>query len=237
MLIQKGGEKLLNLDKKCTEIGAKWRSLEKEAFCTSEELFNIIEWKFSVGKPRPLWKQIKSNSEDDIKQFSKDAFSLICDTNKDDENLNKVLAGAIENITKLKGIGPAAASAMLSLYRPDLMVFMYDEVLDCLLGERKYTVTSYFNINDVCMDICKSLGTDNSLWNARKIGNTLWSAARLSLCKDRIDLTLSETNSCTKTKIQENRVQTNTKKQCRSSSTTDNQEQNAKQSLKRRKKT
>jgi hypothetical protein len=193
MLGDKGGENLLALDKKCEEIGAKWRTQKTEAYCTCVDLYTIIEWKFATGKPRPLWKQIKSNSEENVHEFSKDAFRMLRNASPDDneEELNKVIAGAFDHISKLKGIGPASASAILSLYRPDLIVFMYDEILDCFLGERKYTVAAYLKIHQFCRNIAKNLETNERI-TMRNIGKILWCAARLSICKDKVDLTWTQ---------------------------------------------
>lgn len=199
MLLQKGGTKLLDLDKACEEISLKWQTKtqqqqQQDVYCTCEDLYTIMEWKFATGKPRPLWKHIKSNSEETLRKVSKDAFAMIrhVQAHDDDDDVDVVIGNALEALSKLKGIGPASASAILSLYRPDLLVFMYDEILDCFLGERKYTADAYKKINIICRDLVKDIGgtTGSALINVRKLGQILWSAARISLCKDKVDLTL-----------------------------------------------
>lgn len=194
MLLQKGGKKLVDLDIACEEISIKWQQAvtrkKEDAFCTCQDLYTIIEWKFATGKPRPLWKHIKSNSEETVRKVSKDAFDLIHKAKCDDKNLNTVIGNAVDVLSQLKGIGPASASAVLSLFRPDLMVFMYDEILDCFLGERKYTTAAYIKTNTICRDLVKDIGGgDGDFMNVRKVGQILWCAARLSLCKDKVDLT------------------------------------------------
>ena len=109
----------------------------------------------------------------------------------DVDEVNKVLKKALATFSVLKGIGPATSSAFLSLYRPDLFAFMDDEVLECFIGERKYTVPAYFKLNDECRARAKELGEG---WTTRRVGKGLWSAARLSLHADRSDLTLDSSS-------------------------------------------
>jgi len=80
----------------------------------------------------------------------------------------------------------------LSLYRPDLFAFMDDEVLEGFVGERKYTLKAYLDMNEECLACARRLGDG---WTPRRVGTALWTAARLSLCEDRVDLTVSTTTS------------------------------------------
>jgi 3-methyladenine DNA glycosylase/8-oxoguanine DNA glycosylase len=54
------------------------------------------------------------------------------------DNKNKATTAqeALEHLTVLKGVGPATASAILSLVRPDVYCYMYDEVIDCFENKR-----------------------------------------------------------------------------------------------------
>ena len=63
-----------------------------------------------------------SNSEQDVVDSSKKAFSSI--------NLNKAsdIKGPITILAKLKGIGPATASLVLSCYNPEAIPFFSDEL-------------------------------------------------------------------------------------------------------------
>mmetsp|Transcript_16556 Transcript_16556/g.24773 ORF Transcript_16556/g.24773 Transcript_16556/m.24773 type:complete len:339 (-) Transcript_16556:213-1229(-) len=202
MLLQKNGMKLFNLDEQCDALAKKWHAYADTpgAHCTCDDLYTVIEWKFAKGKARPmLWKHIRSNDEENVKDASRRAFQALdnvqvdiddststCNTSSDE--LNKVLKRALETFSELKGIGPATSSAFLSLYRPDLFAFMDDEVLESFNGERKYTIPAYLKMNDECMARAKELGKG---WTTRRIGKTFWSAARISLDDDRLDLTLN----------------------------------------------
>ncbi len=235
MLMQKdkGGTKLINLDKACNELGERWRrdtcttapaagigtrcnnktdeseanpSIDGDASehvmsCTLQELETIIEWKFAKGKPRPLWKHIRSNSNQAVQDATSAAFSKIDNIGSDGtlsssctSEFEECVRNAVKEITVLKGIGPAAASAILSLYRPDLFIFMDDEVIECLhSGKRVYTLPVYLEINSKCQDLANRLGKG---WTPRRVGLTLWTAARICASTDDalIDLTLEEGN-------------------------------------------
>jgi hypothetical protein len=161
----------MKLDEQCNQISEKWKSMDIP-YCTFDDLVLIIEWKFKRGKPRPLWKLIRSNDNDSVINASRSAFKKM---NNDD------VKGAIDDLIVLRGIGIAASSAILSLYRPDLVVFMDDEVIECLYdGKREYTMKVFNIINSKCQEYSTVLGNS---WNPRKVGLTLWTAARLSISK------------------------------------------------------
>lgn len=69
-------------------------------------------------------KLVKSNTEEAVKSTTTAAFSL---------NLSKpdiaVVEKAINELVKLKGIGPASASLLLSVYDSDDLPFFSDELL------------------------------------------------------------------------------------------------------------
>ena len=198
---KKGNDELLRLDEACEELGKKWRAMlseeneqenktsECKAFMTCEELYQVMKWKFAKGKSRPLWKYINSNSEEAVKQCSSLAFSKIIEN---ESNINE----AIKEMSNLKGVGPAGSSAILSLFKPDLFVFMDDEVIECLhTGKREYNLKVYNIINDKCNTIASELGDG---WTPRRVGKALWSAATVSAYSDERDLTLSESNVSSK---------------------------------------
>ena len=66
---------------------------------------------------------------------------------------------------------------------------MDDEVLEAITGDRKYTMKAYLQMNGECSRLAKALGGE---WNVRSVGKAIWSAARISLCDDRVDLTLEQ---------------------------------------------
>ena len=82
---------------------------------------------------------------------------------------------AIGELIKLKGVGPATASAVLTLIRPDLFIYLYDEVIDCFEPKRDYKISNYLRVNSRCLQIAKTLG---STWTPHRVAKTIWTAAR-----------------------------------------------------------
>lgn len=85
------------------------------------------------GKFRPtLLPLLSSNSPDLVAQITRKAFSQYAATP----------AGALaslKTLCALKGVGPATASLLLSLYSPQTEAFMSDEALGCLDCKVGYT--------------------------------------------------------------------------------------------------
>jgi len=132
--------------------------------------------------------------------------------------------GAIDAFCKLKGVGPATASALLCLYKPDMFAFMDDEIIECLYeGTRGYTVKIYLDVNQKCCELAKALNKiekeKKKLWTPCRVGKTLWTAARIAAtCATKEeDLTLvqsvdgSKTNK--KSKENESKKKESTKKE------------------------
>uniref|UniRef100_A0A7S2L4Q6 Uncharacterized protein n=1 Tax=Leptocylindrus danicus TaxID=163516 RepID=A0A7S2L4Q6_9STRA len=125
------------------------------------------------------------NSDAEIQDSISTAFE-IADTipmNSNDDDTNdstRIIQNSIKAITKLKGIGPATASAVLCLYRPDIFCFMDDEVIETFCDKRVYTLKAYVEMNDECRRVAHILGNDNNAWSAHRVGRALWTSAKLS---------------------------------------------------------
>ena len=146
-------------------------------YLTKEELKTVIRWKFSVGKKRhALMKHLNSNSEKTVEEFSRRAIALARDIkfHEDKENDDKDIKAAIEELTNLRGVGPASSSAILSMVRPDLFCYMYDEIIDCFLPKRTYTLKVYLEVNEQCRKIADSIEG----WTTSRVARALWVAAR-----------------------------------------------------------
>lgn len=169
----------------------------------------VIEWKFTRGQPRrALLKHLKNNADVDVRKSLCEAL-LHCNHAKasgggeaeDDEEDNSI-RNAIQSFSRLKGVGPATASAVLSLYRPDLFVFMDDEVIECLHdGKRAYTLDIYCSVNKKCREIAKELNADaiskrndsdaldhDGEWTPNRVGRALWTASQLAASGKEINL-------------------------------------------------
>ncbi|KAL9023180.1 MAG: hypothetical protein Q9180_008346 [Flavoplaca navasiana] len=97
------------------------RQKDGEAFLEKTEVQSLVEWKLKFGTYRPsLAKLVASNSVEEVRKTTSAAFSLM----SDDPNPAK----AISTLSKLKGIGPATASLLLSCYDPISIPFFSDEL-------------------------------------------------------------------------------------------------------------
>jgi hypothetical protein len=148
-------------------------------FFTKDELDKIVLWKHTVGKTR----------------ISRIAISLAMKIQLDeclDENGvltakgKKSIQDAIVALTKnVKGVGPATASAMLTIVRPDIFCYMYDEAVDCFEAKRSYTISNYLGVNTRCLEKANSLGEG---WTTNRVAKTIWTAARFLAVNEK-DLT------------------------------------------------
>jgi hypothetical protein len=155
-------------------------------FFTKDELEKIVLWKHATGKKRPFNnKYINANSDTNVRHHSGLAISLAMKIQLDEcLNENGVLTAkgkksiqdAIVALTKgISGVGPATASAMLTIVRPDIFCYMYDEAVDCFEGKRSYTISNYLGVNTRCLETANHLGFG---WTTNRVAKTIWTAAR-----------------------------------------------------------
>ena len=188
MLRKKGGQKLVELDRQRTALGTLGDGNEKKLFITKSQLLDIvIPWKFAKGKPRNALKPLlQSNSEMSVEDCSKRALEVAdrADNSKPENQSEQqeLIKEAIDELCKLKGIGPASASAVLSIFYPNLFAFMDDEVIEALYdGKRGYTLKIYQDINERCREISTSLNAieHGKSWTVYDIGRALWTVAAM----------------------------------------------------------
>jgi hypothetical protein len=158
---------------------------DKEFF-TKDELDKIVKWKHSVGKTRIFnVKYINANSDTTVQHHSRLAISRAMKIQLDEcLNENGVLTAkgknsiqdAIVELTKnISGVGPATASAMLTIVRPDIFCYMYDEAIDCFEAKRDYKISNYLGVNTRCLEKANNLGQG---WTTNRVAKTIWTAAR-----------------------------------------------------------
>ncbi len=153
-------------------IGRSFEGKSKESI-TKEDLLAIVRWKFAVGKPRhALMKHLTSNTEASVRELSTSSISAARNSTESKTDSSK---RSLEEFSKLKGVGPATASALLTLVQPDLFAYMYDEVIECFLPKRTYTMSTYMAMNKNCLKIASSLGDG---WTPSRVATALWTAAR-----------------------------------------------------------
>ncbi|KAK4496357.1 hypothetical protein PRZ48_012337 [Zasmidium cellare] len=99
---------------------------------TKQEVATLVDWKLSHGTFRPtLKKLVEQNSDDDIRSATTTAFESFA---KDPHNNIK---SSLTTLTQLKGIGPATASLLLSVYDPERAPFFSDELFRWSMYEDK----------------------------------------------------------------------------------------------------
>lgn len=153
-------------------IGRSFEDESKESI-TKEDLLTIVRWKFAVGKPRhALMKHLTSNTESLVRELSASSIATARNSTESDKDSSKK---SLEEFAKLKGVGPATASALLALVQPDLFAYMYDEVIECFLPKRTYTLSTYMVLNKNCSRIARNLGDG---WTPSRVATVLWTAAR-----------------------------------------------------------
>lgn len=146
-----------------------------------EELSKVMTWKLIRGKFRPLQKLVDSNSAVAVTEASTESFKQCTSGN---------WKGAIKELTVLRGIGEATASAILAPLYPALCPFMADEVIDCTdAPKREYNMKAYTLVQSMCTNkaqlLSKASYSDDdcgvgNVWTAEMVGKALWTEATIS---------------------------------------------------------
>ncbi|KAG0626278.1 hypothetical protein M758_2G116100 [Ceratodon purpureus] len=173
-----GNEKLGELDEfyrlELPKVVAKRRP---EAYITQDELVKVMDWKLSRGKWRArLQSFVAALSDDEVQEASQKAFAAL-------PNLKE----AVSQLSVLKGIGPATASAVLAAHAPAVAPFMSDEAMVAALGNAKdYTLKSYLVFAEKLRNKAEelsNLGEDMESFTPSDIERALWSTAAASMPK------------------------------------------------------
>ncbi|XP_071716521.1 uncharacterized protein [Rutidosis leptorrhynchoides] len=135
---------------------------------TTSELTKLMQWKLTRGKWRPRLLDFVSSLDDEtVISASQKAFKSLPDVSK-----------AISELTVLKGVGPATASAVLAAYAPDVAPFMSDEAMVAALGNSKdYTLKQYLVFVDKLQAKSKELSTKGDVFTPTDVERALWCSA------------------------------------------------------------
>ncbi|XP_028332919.1 uncharacterized protein LOC114481989 isoform X2 [Gouania willdenowi] len=175
--------KLLNLDKWYQEELPTLISSRADKHINQSELVKLMEWKLTRGKFRPRLQQlVASNSDDSVQKCSRQAFSVLPD-----------VQAAITELSLLKGVGPATASAVLAAGAPEQTAFMSDEAMEGVPGLKpiQYTAKHYALYLKHMMERTENLNKVDPQkgWTPHKLEMCLWamtinSKQKLELLKD-----------------------------------------------------
>ncbi|KAG9440660.1 hypothetical protein H6P81_020825 [Aristolochia fimbriata] len=141
---------------------------DPKAYMTKAELKELMQWKLSRGKWRPrLMDFVSKLDEVEVETASQKAFEFLPDISK-----------AISELTILKGVGPATASAVLAAYAPDIAPFMSDEAMVAALGNSKdYTLKQYLILVEKLQNKAKELSIEGDVLTPTDIERALWSSS------------------------------------------------------------
>ncbi|KAL9330681.1 hypothetical protein ACSQ67_000291 [Phaseolus vulgaris] len=160
---------LVSLDEfYCNELPSLLRQRNPNPFLTTSELSNLMQWKLTRGKWRPRLLDFVSSLDDAVvKSASEKAFKSLPDVSK-----------AVAELTVLKGVGPATASAVLAAFSPHLTPFMSDEAMEAALGNSKdYSLKQYLKFVDKLQMKAKELSSEGDSFTPSDVERALWSYA------------------------------------------------------------
>nr|GLL48973.1 uncharacterized protein LOC109153260 [Ipomoea trifida] len=117
--------------------------------------------------PPRLLDFVSSLDDAVVKSASQAAFQSLPDVSK-----------AVSELTVLKGVGPATASAVLAAYAPDVAPFMSDEAMQAALGNSKdYTLKQYLVFVGKLQAKAEELTAMGVSFTPSDIERALWSRA------------------------------------------------------------
>eukprot|EP00640_Fibrocapsa_japonica_P005129 CAMPEP_0113936432 /NCGR_PEP_ID=MMETSP1339-20121228/3347_1 /TAXON_ID=94617 /ORGANISM="Fibrocapsa japonica" /LENGTH=203 /DNA_ID=CAMNT_0000938905 /DNA_START=25 /DNA_END=633 /DNA_ORIENTATION=+ /assembly_acc=CAM_ASM_000762 len=164
-------------DQSLSELDHWWTTVLPQAirarnpapYLTLDELSNVMAWKLRKGKFRPLMRLIRQNTESQVQSCSQAAFLKLLPASGTKHKPE--VAEAVKELSKLRGVGPATASAVLAAYCPEECPFMSDEALEAVNGKREYTLSAYISLRDGLCEKATNLGPS---WTAEKVGKAMW---------------------------------------------------------------
>nr|GMD94668.1 Ena/VASP-like protein [Ipomoea batatas] len=150
------------------ELPLLLRQRNPTPYLTTSDLTKLMQWKLTRGKWRPRLLDFVSSLDDAVvKPASQAAFQSLPDVSK-----------AVSELTVLKGVGPATASAILAAYAPDVAPFMSDEAMQAALGNSKdYTLKQYLVFVDKLQAKAEELTAMGVSFTLSDIERALWSCA------------------------------------------------------------
>lgn len=136
-----------------------------------EELVLVTRWKMQRGVWRePNWLRVQGNDAGLVREVSAAAFAAVPDPRR-----------PVVELTRLDGVGPATASAVLAAYAPAEYPFLDDPVAAQVsgLGPVAYSVPYYLRYAAALRERAGRLSAacPHTDWTAQDVGLALWAAA------------------------------------------------------------
>ena len=133
---------------------------------TRSELVRLTEWKMARG----VWRArnlvlVRSNDAEAVKEMSTVALSRIPHP-----------TAPLAELSKLRGVGPATASAAVAAAAPDVYPF-FDELVASQLANLSpvaWTLSYYARYADALRTLARELGSD---WTPALLAHALWAHA------------------------------------------------------------
>lgn len=166
-----GKERLAELDRWFqTELPVSISGRDKP-YLSKDDLVKLVDWKLTRGKWRPrLLDFAKQQAAGVVEQASEAAFAAL------QKGTDAGAKEALDTLAKLKGVGPATASAALAA-ASDQVPFMSDEALETVVGGRNYTVKEFLLLHQRVKDKASALSkASGRQWTAREVEKALWAA-------------------------------------------------------------
>ena len=154
-----------------------------KGYVSKDELVKVMELKISHSKWRPLLNGLKSkNDPASVKKHSTSAMAYmnkllsISDSIKQRDFLKK----ALDELCKLKYVGPVTATAILGPVFPEYVPYAADEVLESLGFDRNVRTTK--NLMKF-IDVAQSVSRDTFNCTPFKLSDVLWTVAWAGGCE------------------------------------------------------
>lgn len=166
VIAEQGVERLPELDRWYREELPGLIASRRPRHLKHEELVRLTEWKMARG----VWRArnlvlVRGNDPTAVEESSAAALARIPDP-----------TGPISVLAKLKGVGPATASAAAAAAAPDIYPF-FDEIVAAQLpglGEVKWTLGYYGRYADALRAAADRFGGD---WTPVTVERALWAYA------------------------------------------------------------
>jgi hypothetical protein len=161
--------------------------IKKEGKLSNADVVRLVEWKVGKrGKFRPnLLKYAKQLTLEAVEDASSQTFKVLSKYVEGSEVPTSALKEALAPLTKLRGIGPATASAVLSAAHPSIP-FMSDEAMAVVIkGKPRYDINEAVELTEALQKKAKELSAAGGRkWTARSVEQCLFAATKDAQSKD-----------------------------------------------------